>query len=101
MCNPLSVFVDLILFRQRVSKAHEIISNWFEEKSHEDMGYKNRFAVVLVDAVKIIWYEMDIKGTQPKEIEAEKIDLFNRLNIGSNYSAIMNVEYQELINVTL
>ena len=65
-----------------ISKAHEIISNWFEEKSHEDMGYKNRFAVVLVDAVKIIWYEMDIKGTQPKEIEAEKIDLFNRLNIG-------------------
>ena len=79
-----------------ISKAHEIISNWFEEKSHEDMGYKNRFAVVLVDAVTIIWYEMDIKGTQPKEIEAEKIDLFNRLNIGSNYSAVLTNLYSLL-----
>lgn len=79
-----------------MSKAHETISKWFEKKAQEDIGYKNRFAVALMDAVKVIWYEMELKATQPKEIEAEKIDLFNRLNIGK-----IPLEDAELIRALL
>lgn len=62
--------------------AHRQIVEWFEKKSRDDINYGDRFAMTLLDHVKVIWYEIELKGTTPQEVEEEKINAFNRLNIG-------------------
>lgn len=60
-----------------MSKAHEIIKQWFDKKSETDSVYNDRFFVELGSKAQVIWYELDHNIR-----EEEKIAIFNRLNIG-------------------
>lgn len=67
-----------------MSQAYDIIKNWFESKTKNDVGYIDEFNSTLTKKVEIIWYQIEelknIDGSD--EIEKKKIDIFNRLNIG-------------------
>ena len=65
-----------------MSAAYDYISKWFEQKEEYDINYGDRFTTVLMDSVQVIWYEIQLTGTTFEEKETEKIDTFNRLNIG-------------------
>lgn len=65
-----------------MGEAHKLIEKWFAGKATNDSNYGNRFSVMLKDKVKVIWYEIDLKENTTQKIEDEKIDAFNRLNIG-------------------
>jgi len=65
-----------------MSEAYAYINKWFEQKEKEDIGYPDDFANKLLNRVQVIWYEVALKSTGDKEQETEKIDIFNRLNIG-------------------
>lgn len=65
-----------------MSEAYAYINKWFEQKEKEDIGYPDDFANKLLNRVQVIWYEVALKSTGVKEQETEKIDIFNRLNIG-------------------
>ncbi|MDD4728422.1 MAG: DUF262 domain-containing protein [Dysgonamonadaceae bacterium] len=59
-----------------MSLAHQTIEKWFEEKEENDVSYLDKFYIVLTNNVQVIWYETEV------ETDDEKIDIFNRLNIG-------------------
>lgn len=67
-----------------MSQAYDIIKNWFESKTKNDVGYIDEFNSTLTKKVEIIWYQIEelknIDGSD--EVEKKKIDIFNRLNIG-------------------
>jgi len=65
-----------------MSEAYRCIDNWFTQKENEDIGYPDDFANKLLNRVQVIWYEVILKSKDTKEQETEKIDIFNRLNIG-------------------
>lgn len=65
-----------------MSEAYRCIDNWFTQKENEDIGYPDDFANKLLNRVQVIWYEVALKSKDTKEQETEKIDIFNRLNIG-------------------
>lgn len=65
-----------------ICEAYKKINQWFDEKEKQKVRYKKNFANVLIDNVKVIWYEVDLKGSNKDKIERDKIDIFNRLNIG-------------------
>ena len=65
-----------------MSEAYRCINNWFTQKENEDIGYPDDFANKLLNRVQVIWYEVALKSKEAKEQETEKIDIFNRLNIG-------------------
>lgn len=65
-----------------MSEAYRCIDNWFTQKENEDIGYPDDFANKLLNRVQVIWYEVALKSKDAKEQETEKIDIFNRLNIG-------------------
>jgi len=65
-----------------MSEAYRCIDNWFTQKENEDIGYPDDFANKLLNRVQVIWYEVTLKSKDAKEQETEKIDIFNRLNIG-------------------
>ena len=65
-----------------MSEAYMCIDNWFTKKENEDIGYPDDFANKLLNRVQVIWYEVALKSKEAKEQETEKIDIFNRLNIG-------------------
>lgn len=67
-----------------MSQAYDIVKEWFEEKTKNDVGYIDDFNSTLTKRVEIIWYQIEeLKGIQDKdEVESRKIDIFNRLNIG-------------------
>lgn len=58
------------------SRAHEIIKKWFDDKSANDIKYIEKFGQILFEDVQVIWYHVDY------QTKNEKIDIFNRLNIG-------------------
>jgi hypothetical protein len=58
-----------------MSIAYETIKTFFDMKTIEDPTYIDSFYVVM-KRVKVIWYELYASN------EGEKIDVFNRLNIG-------------------
>lgn len=59
-----------------MSKAHNIIDRWFTEKTENDISYIDNFYSKLTRNVQVIWYKTAV------QLDAEKIDIFNRLNIG-------------------
>jgi len=65
-----------------IHEAYAKISHWLEQKELEMVGYKLQFLNALLQNVKVIWYEVELKGNTGKACEKEKIDIFNRLNIG-------------------
>lgn len=65
-----------------MSEAYRCIDNWFNEKELIDVAYADEFATTLLKLVQVIWYEVQLKTTSPNDQESEKIDIFNRLNIG-------------------
>lgn len=65
-----------------MSEAYKCIDKWFTQKENEDIGYPDDFANKLLNRVQVIWYEVSLKSKDAKEQETEKIDIFNRLNIG-------------------
>lgn len=65
-----------------MSEAYRCIDEWFKSKEMEDVAYADDFATTLLKNVQVIWYEVQLKTVLPIEQESEKIDIFNRLNIG-------------------
>lgn len=61
-----------------ICEAYRYIVQWFEQKEREKVRYRKNFASILIDNVKVIWYQVDLNNDN----EREKIDIFNRLNIG-------------------
>ena len=79
-----------------MSEAYRCIDNWFTQKGNEDIGYPDDFANKLLNRVQVIWYEVALKSKDAKEQETEKIDIFNRLNIGK-----IRLEDAELVRALL
>lgn len=79
-----SVLLNPMLYRDDmpdhyfICKAYKFIEKWFENKETEIGDYKEAFSYVLTRNVKVIWYKVDLNEGN----ESEKIDIFNRLNIG-------------------
>ena len=65
-----------------MSEAYRCIDNWFTQKENEDIGYPDDFANKLLNRVQVIWYEVALKSKDAQKQENEKIDIFNRLNVG-------------------
>ncbi len=65
-----------------MSEAYKCIDKWFAQKENEDIGYPDDFANKLLNRVQVIWYEIALKSMDVQEKETEKIDIFNRLNVG-------------------
>lgn len=58
-----------------MSVAYETIYTWFKKKA-DDVAYIDEFYTTCCKWVKVIWYQLESKD------ENEKIEVFNRLNIG-------------------
>lgn len=59
-----------------MSEAYSFIQQWLAKKQIELPGFKDKFRNRLKEQVKVIWYEVEASS------EREKIEIFNRLNIG-------------------
>ena len=79
-----------------MSEAYRCIDKWFDNKEAEDMSYLHLFITTLLTQVQVIWYEVALKSEEQKAQEAEKINIFNRLNIGK-----IPLEDAELIRALL
>ena len=59
-----------------MSNAHTIIADWFKLKTKDDISYIDQFYTKVTRNAEVIWYQL-------AELEEyDKIDIFNRLNIG-------------------
>ena len=59
-----------------MSEAHDMIVEWFAKKTKNDISYIDEFYTTITKKVQVIWYQLT-------ELEDnQKIDIFNRLNIG-------------------
>ena len=65
-----------------MSDAYRCIQKWFEAKTETDLSYDKRFWVKLMSNVQVIWYDVELLPNSSKSLEEQKIDIFNRLNIG-------------------
>lgn len=65
-----------------MSDAYRCIQKWFEAKTESDLSYDKRFWVRLMSSVQVIWYDVELLPNSSKSLEEQKIDIFNRLNIG-------------------
>ncbi|MDM1354656.1 DUF262 domain-containing protein [Myroides marinus] len=67
-----------------MSKAYKVVKEWFDVKTRNDIGFIDDFNSTLTKRVEIIWYQIEELNnlTNEDEIEKNKIDIFNRLNIG-------------------
>ncbi|MGM9833497.1 MAG: DUF262 domain-containing protein [Candidatus Limisoma sp.] len=65
-----------------MSDAYRCIDNWFNNKMEDDISYAKNFAVQLLKNVQVIWYHVKLITNTASEQESEKINIFNRLNIG-------------------
>jgi len=61
-----------------ICEAYKYILEWFNQKESKEVEYKETFSFVLMRNIKVIWYQVDLNNDN----EGEKIDIFNRLNIG-------------------
>ena len=61
-----------------ICEAYKYISEWLNQKESKEVEYKETFSFVLMRNIKVIWYQVDLNNDN----EREKIDIFNRLNIG-------------------
>lgn len=65
-----------------MSEAYRCIDQWFCEKENEDIAYADEFATTMLKQVQVIWYNVNLITKDQNDQESEKIDIFNRLNIG-------------------
>ena len=65
-----------------MSEAYCTIEQWFKKKSQSNISYNLKFATVLQESVQVIWYKLVLKSENINEQEEEKIEVFNRLNVG-------------------
>ena len=65
-----------------ISEAFVTIDRWFKEKSRSNISYNDEFATALQKSVQVIWYKLEMHSADGNNREAEKIEVFNRLNIG-------------------
>lgn len=65
-----------------MSDAYRCVDDWFTKKEEEDITYADNFVVQLQKNVQVIWYHVKLTSTTTSEQESEKINIFNRLNIG-------------------
>ena len=65
-----------------MSEAYKKIKQWVEEQQLLSTAFKRKYATTLLDSVQVIWYEVALTSATTAEQEKEKIDIFNRLNIG-------------------
>lgn len=61
-----------------MSEAYKKIKQWVDEQQLLSTDFKT----TLLDSVQVIWYEVALTCATTAEKEKEKIDIFNRLNIG-------------------
>ena len=61
-----------------MSEAYKKIKQWVDEQQLLSTDFKT----TLLDSVQVIWYEVALTSASTAEKEKEKIDIFNRLNIG-------------------
>lgn len=61
-----------------MSEAYKKIKHWVDEQQLLSTDFKT----TLLDSVQVIWYEVALTSATTAEQEKEKIDIFNRLNIG-------------------
>lgn len=61
-----------------MSEAYKKIKQWVDEQQLLSTDFKT----TLLDSVQVIWYEVALTSATTAEKEKEKIDIFNRLNIG-------------------
>lgn len=59
-----------------MSEAYKFIHTWLENMEGERYGFTLEFTLTLLKRVQVIWYEVETST------EGEKIEIFNRLNIG-------------------
>ena len=62
-----------------ISQAYKKVKSWMSKMNSQD---EITFIQVLLNDVKVIWYEVTLHSTEADAREREKIDVFNRLNIG-------------------
>lgn len=65
-----------------MSEAYKEIKQWVDEQQLLSTAFKRKYATTLLDSVQVIWYEVALTSATTAEQEKEKIDIFNRLNIG-------------------
>ena len=65
-----------------MSEAYKKIKQWVDEQQLLSTAFKRKYATTLLDSVQVIWYEVALTSETTAEKEKEKIDIFNRLNIG-------------------
>ncbi len=61
-----------------MSESYKKIKQWVDEQQLLSTDFKT----TLLDSVQVIWYEVALTSATTAEKEKEKIDIFNRLNIG-------------------
>lgn len=59
-----------------MSEAHRVVSKWFDIHKKNDISFIDEFYTTITKKVQVIWYQVEIAT------EDEKINTFNRLNIG-------------------
>lgn len=84
LAEPMNPYDDKDPFPDHyfIHEAYTKINQWLEQKELETIGYKLQFLNTLLQNVKVIWYEVELKGNTDMNYEKVKIDIFNRLNIG-------------------
>ena len=65
-----------------MSEAYNFIKDWVGKQTQENAGFKSLYVYKLLNQVQVIWYEVALTSATTAEQEKEKIDIFNRLNIG-------------------
>lgn len=65
-----------------MSEAYNYIKDWVGKQTQGNAESKSLDAKKLLTQVQVIWYEVALTSATTAEQEKEKIDIFNRLNIG-------------------
>lgn len=59
-----------------MSEAHRVVREWFDIHEKDDISFADEFYTTITKKIQVIWYQVETV------IEDEKINTFNRLNIG-------------------
>ena len=65
-----------------MSEAYNYIKDWVGKQTQGNAESKSLDVKKLLTQVQVIWYEVALTSATTAEQEKEKIDIFNRLNIG-------------------
>lgn len=65
-----------------MSEAYNYIKDWVGKQTQGNDASKSLDVKKLLTQVQVIWYEVALTSATTAEQEKEKIDIFNRLNIG-------------------